>query len=142
MRTMLQLACLYYQVMALEADIKRTIFKHVMLTKLLQDYVVFDVKTSDNLAHIKDACNFEDIVSSIEAKPYRGRAFFVNVGNLHQVIHEDIKRFVKCIEGNEVNLAKTIMKDGKYHKNMELFIDALIQWIEEIRKESLLKSRR
>lgn len=128
--------------MALESDIKRTIFKHVMLTKFLQDYVVFDIQTSENLAHIKDVCNFEDIVSSVEAKPYRGRSFFVNVGNLHQIIHEDIKRFVRCIERNELNLAKTIMKDGRYHQNMELFIDALTKWIEEIRKDNLSKSKR
>lgn len=142
MRTILQLACLYDQVMALEAEIKRTIFKHVMITKFLQDYVVFDIKTAENLAHIKDACHFEDIVSSVDAKPYRGRSFFVNVGNLHQVIHEDIKNFVRCIERNEINLAKTIMKDGRYHQNMELFIDALTQWIEEIRNEPLSKRSR
>lgn len=138
----MQLACLYNQVMSLEAEIKRIIFKHVMLTKFLQDYVVFDIRTAENLEHIKDVCNFEEVVSSAEAKPYRGRSFYVNVGNLHKIIHEDIKRFIKCIEGNETNLAKTIMKDGRYHQNMELFINALTQWMEEIRKDSLSKAKR
>ena len=138
----MQLACLYNQVMSLEEEIKRTIFKHVMLTKFLQDYIIFDIKTAKNLEHIKDVCNFEEIVRSVDAKPYRGRSFFVNVGNLHTVIHEDIRRFIKCIERNEINLAKTIMKDGRYNQNMELFIDALTQWMEEIRKDSPLKSKR
>lgn len=123
--------------MSLETEIKKTIFKHIMLTKSLQDYVMLDLRTTENLEQIKSAgdCVFEDLLRSDAAKAYRGKTFFLSIKSMHTQIHEDIKRFISCIEKNDMHLAKSIMRGGAYHQNVEFFINALTHWIGDIRIE-------
>jgi hypothetical protein len=130
--------------MSLETEIKKTIFKHIMLTKNLQDYIMLDIKTPENLEHIKASndCAFEDLFRSEESKAYRGKTFFLTIKSMHTQIHEDINRLTKCIERNDMKLAKSIMIGGIYHQNVEVFINALTQWIGEVRTEELKKKKK
>lgn len=106
-----------------------------MLTKSLQDYIMLGLRKTENIEQIKSAndCGFEELISSDATKPYRGKAFLLNIRSMHNQIHDDIKRLILCIEKKDMHLAKSIMISGVYHQNVESFINSLTEWIGNIR---------
>lgn len=128
--------------MNIEDNIKNTVFSHTKTTKLLKDYVLFSKRSPDIVEKLTKAnnCDFGIWLESPEAIPFQQKTQFEELKQVHKIYHDEIKRVTACIQKNEMNLARVLMKDGEYQQTLSQFIDALFNFLDQAKRNEIYKN--
>ena len=128
--------------MGIKDNIKNTVFSHTKITKLLKDYVLFDNRSPDIVEKLTKAnnCDFGAWLESPETIPFHQKTQFDELKQVHKIYHDEVKQITACIQRNEMNLAKVLMKKGEHQDTLSQFIDALFNFLEQAKKDENYKN--
>jgi hypothetical protein len=128
--------------MDIQDNIKNGVFSHTKITKLLKDYVLSNHRPPGIIEKLTKAnnCDFGTWLDGPETIPFHQKTQFEELKQIHKIYHDEIKRITACIQKNEMNLARVLMKEGENQKTLAQFIDALFNFLDQVKRDENYKN--
>ena len=128
--------------MNIEGHIKNAVLSHTKTTKLLQDYVLFGKRSLEIIEKIGNIhnCEFGIWLESHETLAYRQKLQFEDLKRLHNIYHREVTRITACIQNNELNLARVLIRDKDYQQILNQFIQILFDFLEKVKSDEVYEN--
>lgn len=87
-----------------------------------------------------DKCDFGMWLESTETLPFRQKANFEKLKELHTIYHNEVKRIAACIQNNDLSLAQLLIRHKDYQQTLGQFIEVLFNFLDQVKEDERYKN--